>query len=187
VVVLKGDGITIEETGTTLIRHGVTSATFSSIPDVAFESIEVSLPAGRYSEFGANLPHGSYDFCGQKLSMPTEFKGQNGLEIHQNTPVAITGCPKAKKLTRAQKLTAALKACKKKHSKRKRAACARAARKKYGPLGKKGKKGKKAKQAARAAATGVGHAVTAAFDGASTWLDEVLTVREASNDRRANS
>ena len=58
--------------------------------------------------------------------MPTLFKAQNGLEIHQNTPIAVTGCPKA--LTRAQKLAAALKACRKKHNKARRAACERAAR-----------------------------------------------------------
>jgi hypothetical protein len=29
--------------------------------------------------------------------MPTLFVAQNGLEIHQQTPIAVTGCPKAKK------------------------------------------------------------------------------------------
>ena len=60
--------------------------------------------------------------------MPTFLKAQNGIEIHQNTPVAVTGC---KGLTRAQKLAAALKACHRKHGK-KRAACEKAARKAYG-------------------------------------------------------
>jgi hypothetical protein len=62
--------------------------------------------------------------------MPTFFKASNGLEIHQNTPVTVTGCPKAK--TRAQLLAAALKACHKKHNKAKRAGCEKAARKAYG-------------------------------------------------------
>ena len=132
VAVIKGDGITIESHGHTFIngKTGVTSATFESVPDVPFESIEVTVPQGPYSEFGANLPHGSDDFCGQKLVMPVRFKAQNGLEITQSTPVAVTGCPKA--LTKAQKLAAALKACHKKHGK-KRAACEKAARKAYGP------------------------------------------------------
>ncbi|HEY5295980.1 MAG TPA: hypothetical protein VIJ70_10945, partial [Gaiellaceae bacterium] len=30
------------------------------------------------------------------LVMPTEFVGQNGAAIHENTPVAVTGCSKAK-------------------------------------------------------------------------------------------
>jgi hypothetical protein len=60
--------------------------------------------------------------------MPILFKAQNGAEIKRNVPVGVTGCPKS--LTNKQKLAAALKACKKKHGK-KRAACEKAARKKY--------------------------------------------------------
>jgi hypothetical protein len=108
---------------------------------VPFESIEVNLPTGPYSEFGANLPaNAKYNLCGQKLVMPTSFKAQNGLELHQNTPIAVTGCPKTKALTRAQKLTAALKACHKDKKRAKRQACEHAARKKYGAVKKKRKK-----------------------------------------------
>jgi hypothetical protein len=131
VVVLQGYGITVDLVGETFIsKAGITSATFRNTPDVPFESIEVTVPSGPFSEFGANLPakaHGS--FCGQKLIMPIIFKAQNGLEIHQNTPIAVTGCPKAK--TRAQLLAAALTACRKKHG-RGRASCEKAARKAYG-------------------------------------------------------
>jgi len=131
VLVLDGSNVHIELHGNTFIdsKTGVTSATFNNTPDVPFETIEVTVPQGKFSEFGVNLPasaHGS--FCGQKLVMPTFFKASNGLEIHQNTPVAVTGCPKA--LTRAQKLAAALKVCRKKHGK-KRAACEKAARRAY--------------------------------------------------------
>lgn len=95
IMVLSGYGITVELVGETFIdnKTGVTSATFANNPDVPFESIEVSVPAGEYSEFGSNLPHESYDFCGQKLKMPTLFKAQNGLEIHEETPIAVVGCP----------------------------------------------------------------------------------------------
>jgi hypothetical protein len=105
VLVLDGDGIRIELHGNTFIDHktGVTSATFRNTPDTPFESIEVTLPAGPYSEFGANLPHESYDFCGRNLIMPTLFKASNGLEIKQNTKVSVTGCPKAKKHKKAHK------------------------------------------------------------------------------------
>ena len=132
VLVLDGSGVHIELHGNTFInsKTGVTSATFLNTPDVPFESIEVTIPQGPFSEFGANLPaKANYSFCGQKLVMPTFFKASNGLDIHQNTPVTVTGCPKTK--TRAQKLAAALKACHKKHG-RKRAACERAARRAYG-------------------------------------------------------
>jgi hypothetical protein len=100
VAVIKGYGITIESHGHTFInsKTGVTSATFESVPDVPFESIEVTVPQGPFSEFGANLPaKANDDFCGQKLSMPILFKAQNGAEIKQNTPVTVTGCPKKPK------------------------------------------------------------------------------------------
>jgi hypothetical protein len=99
VLVLDGYGVHIELHGETFIsgKTGVTSATFRNTPDVPFESIEVKVPAGPNSEFGANLPGEKHNFCGQKLIMPTLFKAQNGLEIHQNTKVSVTGCKKAKK------------------------------------------------------------------------------------------
>jgi len=94
VILLSGDNVNVRLTGETFIegKTGITTATFPNNPDVPFESIEVTLPTGEYSEFGANLPHEGYDFCGQKLTMATEFKASNGLEIHQNTPVSVTGC-----------------------------------------------------------------------------------------------
>ena len=134
VAVLHGYGLTIESHGHTFIngKTGVTSATFESVPDVPFESIEVTVPQGPFSEFGANLPAKANDnFCGQKLVMPILFKAQNGQEIHQNVPVGVTGCPKAK--TRAQLYAAALKACHKDHNKAKRKKCEATARKRYGP------------------------------------------------------
>ncbi len=102
VLVLDGYGVHIELHGNTLIEKGVTSATFRNTPDVPFESIEVNIPTGPFSEFGAYLPHESYDFCGQKLVVPTLFKAQNGLEIHQNTPVAVTGCPPSLSITKTK-------------------------------------------------------------------------------------
>lgn len=131
VTVLQGYGVTIELHGETFVdnKTGITSATFKSLPEVPFETAEVTLPTGRYSEFGANLPAKDYyNFCGQTLKMPTLFVGSNGVEVHQDTPVAITGCKNT--LTRAQKLTAALKACRKKtHTKR--AACEAQAKRRY--------------------------------------------------------
>jgi hypothetical protein len=56
---------------------------------------------------------------------------------------AVAVKPKAKPLTRAQKLAAALKSCKKDKKKAKRQACERAARKKYAPPKKAKRKGRK--------------------------------------------
>ena len=99
VIVLKGYGITIELHGETFINKttGITSATFHNTPDVPFQTIEVNIPTGRYSEFGTNLPgKHPYNFCGHKLTMPTLLKAQNGQETHQNTPITITNCKTTK-------------------------------------------------------------------------------------------
>ena len=131
-MVLQGDDITVDLVGTTFInKAGITSTTFKSVPDVPFSSFELTLPEGRYSALGANLPaKAKYNLCGQKLVMPTELIAQNGSIIHQKTPITITGCTKAS-LSRAQKLTRALNACKHK-AKGKRAGCAQAARREFG-------------------------------------------------------
>jgi hypothetical protein len=134
-LVLQGDGVRIDLVGTTFIsKKGITSTTFKTVPDAPFSTFELTLPEGKYSALAANG-----NLCTSKLAMPTAFVGQNGAEIHESTPISVTGCAKAKALTRAQKLTAALKACRLK-VKGKRAACKRQARQRYGPLKKKGKK-----------------------------------------------
>jgi hypothetical protein len=137
IMVLQGYGITIDLVGDTFIsKTGITSSTFKTVPDQPVTSFELVLPQGPYSALTANG-----NLCTSKLSMPTEFVGQNGALLNRNTPVNVTGCPKVKTLTRAQKLALALKACHKQHSHTKRKACERQARKKYGPV-----KAKKAKR-----------------------------------------
>jgi len=93
IVVLQGYGVTIHLIGDTFINsEGITSSTFKQVPDVPISLFELALPEGPYSALaaGGNL-------CNGKLAMPTEFIGQNGAEIHQSTPVEVTGCPKAHK------------------------------------------------------------------------------------------
>jgi hypothetical protein len=138
IMVLQGYGLTIDLTGNTFInKAGVTSSTFPAIPDQPVTSFELILPEGPNSALAANG-----NLCTSKLTTPNTFIGQNGAAFTQNTKVAVTGCPKAKTLTRAQKFKLALKACHKQHNKAKRKACERQARKKYGPV-KKAKKSKK--------------------------------------------
>jgi hypothetical protein len=111
VIKLEGDNVAIELRAETLIKNGVTSATFRDTPDVPFENIEVSLPAGPFSEFGGNLPAKAKEsFCGQKLSVGTQFTAQNGLESGQPVSVKVENC---KKKTRKNKGSA------KRHSARK--------------------------------------------------------------------
>ena len=132
IMVLQGDNITVDLVGTTFIsKSGITSTTFKTVPDVPFSTFELTLPTGQFSALGANLPgKAKYSFCGQKLVMPTEMVAQNGTVIRQNTPVTTTGCTKAS-LSRAQKLTRALNACRHK-AKGSRAGCAQAARREFG-------------------------------------------------------
>jgi hypothetical protein len=90
-MVLQGDNVTIDLVGTTFIsKAGITSTTFKAAPDVPFSSFELTLPQGKYSALGANG-----NLCTQKLIMPTQFIGQNGAEIHQSTPISVTGCKPA--------------------------------------------------------------------------------------------
>lgn len=137
IIVLQGYGVTVQLVGTTFIsKAGVTSSTFKTVPDVPFNTFELTLSQGKFSALASNLPASAKgSFCGQKLVMPAEFLAQNGALVRQNTPVAVTGCAKHK-LTRAQKLAAALRACRHKPTSR-RAACARKAHRKYGGVKRK--------------------------------------------------
>jgi hypothetical protein len=114
----------------------ITFSTFESTPDAPFTRFETTLPAGPHSALTANVPESKhFNLCGEKLVMPTEITGQNGVLIQESTIVKVTGCKAvSKKLTRAQLLAKALAACRKKykHNKHKRAACERSARRKYG-------------------------------------------------------
>jgi hypothetical protein len=134
VIVLQGYGVTVDLVGTTFInKAGITSTTFKTVPDTPFNTFELTLPQGKFSALAANG-----NLCTSKLLMPSEFLAQNGALLKQNTPIVVTGCAKHK-LTRAQKLKAALKACRKKHNKAKRAACRRQVHRRYGPIKKKKK------------------------------------------------
>jgi hypothetical protein len=127
----RGANIRIDLDGRTDIKKGITYSRFETVPDAPITSFETVLPQGPHSVLSANG-----NLCTAKLVIPTQLTGQNGATLTQSTKVAVTGCPKTKALTRAQKLALALKACHKKHG-AKRKACERAARKRYGPVVKK--------------------------------------------------
>jgi hypothetical protein len=144
IMVLQGYGVTVDLVGDTFIdKQGITSSTFKTVPDVPFSTFELTLPQGPHSALATNVPaDAQYSLCGQKLSMPTELVAQNGAIISQSTAMSVTGCAKTKALTRAQKLARALKVCHKKSKGRKRVACERAARKRFGMVkGKRKSKG----------------------------------------------
>ena len=128
IIVLQGYGVTIDLVGNTFIKHGVTSSTFRSTPDTPFESFELTFPEGKFSALAANgnlctagktitvskrvkrRVHGRLKTVtvkvkkkGPGLVMPIALTGQNGAVIHQNTPVSVTGCPKAHKKAKHKK------------------------------------------------------------------------------------
>jgi hypothetical protein len=108
-VVLQGDGVRADLVGSTFIsKASVTSSTFKSLPDVPVSSFELYLPAGPDSALTANG-----NLCKSSLAMPTTFIAQNGTELRQSTPIAVSGCPKStKKPKKAKKPSKARKASK---------------------------------------------------------------------------
>jgi hypothetical protein len=131
----RGGTIRIDLDGRTDIKKGITYSRFETLPDAPISSFETIFPQGPHSVLAA-----TGNLCTSKLAMPTQLVGQNGALVNQMTKLTVTGCPKTKTLTRAQKLALALKACHKQPKGAKRAGCERAARKKYGAVKKKGKK-----------------------------------------------
>jgi hypothetical protein len=92
ILALKGYGINFHLVGTTFIsKAGITSTSFKQVPDVPIASFELTLPQGPNSALAANG-----NLCTSKLIMPTSFIAQDAAEIHQNTRITPTGCPKNK-------------------------------------------------------------------------------------------
>ena len=137
--VLQGEGIKLVLDGKTQIKNQITYSKFESTPDAPFTTFETVLPAGPHGVLTPNVAEKKhFDLCGETLLMPTTIVAQNGATIQHNTKITIEGCSAVesshvKKLTRAQQLATALKACrtKHKHSNRKRIRCERLARKRY--------------------------------------------------------
>jgi hypothetical protein len=92
IIVLQGYGVTLDLHGETFIsKQGITSSTFHTIPDAPVGSFELTLPQGPDSALAANG-----NLCKSKLTMPIAFTAQNGMAIHQSTPITVTECSKAK-------------------------------------------------------------------------------------------
>ncbi len=143
-LVLQGEGVKIVVDGKTYIHEGITYSKFETSPDAPFSTFETVFPKGPHSALTPSVPEKeNFNLCKQTLTIPTEITGQNGAFISQTTPVVITGCKgvEAFKITKAQLLAKALKACRTKYKakskKAKRVKCEKAARKKYGSPAKK--------------------------------------------------
>jgi hypothetical protein len=92
VVVLQGEGVTIEVRGGTLIHKGAVTTRFA-IPDVPISSFQLNFPRGPFPMFGANLPAKAGDsFCSSKLMLPATVLGQNGTRFTHRTRIHVSGC-----------------------------------------------------------------------------------------------
>jgi uncharacterized repeat protein (TIGR01451 family) len=95
VVVLQGEGITLDLIGNTQIKKGITTSTFNAVPDAPFSTFDLVLPQGPHSALGADIPASAKgSLCRQRLVMPTSITGQNGAVVRQTTKVAVSGCPR---------------------------------------------------------------------------------------------
>jgi Domain of unknown function DUF11 len=104
VVILQGEGVTVQLIGSINIKKGVTSSTFASVPDAPISAFELKLPEGPHSGLAAVLPaKAKGNLCGTSLAMPTTITGQNGAQVRQSTKIAVSGCPKAKRKTRKKR------------------------------------------------------------------------------------
>jgi hypothetical protein len=91
VMVLQGDGVTLDLAGETFISpDSTTSSTFRGLPDLPVRRFDLALPSGYHSVLAGNG-----NFCTGPMYMPTVIKGQNGTAIKLNTKVAVSGCKPA--------------------------------------------------------------------------------------------
>jgi hypothetical protein len=94
-IVLQGEGVTVILDGQTDIKRGITSSTFASAPDVPLSGFQLTMPEGPYSLLAANGT-----LCTSKLLMPTTIVGWSGVAVKQNTRIAVSGCPRARVVSR---------------------------------------------------------------------------------------
>jgi uncharacterized repeat protein (TIGR01451 family) len=107
VLILQGEGVTLELVGSIDIKKGITSSTFARVPDAPISSFELKLPEGPHSGLAAVLPpKAKGSLCGTSLVMPTTLTGQNGAVLKQNTKIAVTGCAKATRRAHGKKTKA---------------------------------------------------------------------------------
>ena len=128
-MVLQGDGVKIELVGDTLIKKGVTSTTFKTVPDDPFSSFEITLGQGPYSALTANgnlckptvtktvkkkvrvqvngrmrtVTRKVKEQVSTSLTIPSDYVAQNGATDDVKVPVTVTGCAKAHKAAKRAK------------------------------------------------------------------------------------
>jgi hypothetical protein len=93
VLLLQGEGVTVELSGALRISHGLTRGVFT-VPDARIDSFEMRLPRSPTSVLTtAKLPgraHGK--LCAARIFVPTTITAQNGTMIKRHMLIAVTGC-----------------------------------------------------------------------------------------------
>jgi hypothetical protein len=90
VLVLHGDGVTVQLEGTLAISHdGSIGAAFRALPDVPLHSFSLTLPRGTHSMLGA-----TESLCSKRLELPYRLTSQSGKSIAATARVAVSGCSK---------------------------------------------------------------------------------------------
>jgi hypothetical protein len=99
--VLQGEGIMVDVVGQSIVKHGVISGVFRSLPDVPISTLGMVLNVGAHSLLASNLQaKAKWSLCGQSLAMPTAITGQNGAVVKQTTRIEVSGCPKQRRRLR---------------------------------------------------------------------------------------
>ena len=90
---LSGDGVTVQVTGHTQIKKGITFSRFETVPDAPISTFELKLPSGPKSLLGV-----FGNICTPKVAktlvMPTTITAQSGAVLKQSTKLSVTGCKK---------------------------------------------------------------------------------------------
>jgi hypothetical protein len=86
-IILQGEGVSVVLDGETDIKKGITSSTFTSVPDVPIGVFALTLPEGPYSLLSSNAV-----LCTSAMTIPTTIIAQSGTTVSHRTKVAVTGC-----------------------------------------------------------------------------------------------
>jgi hypothetical protein len=133
VLILQGEGITLQVTGHTQIKKGITYSRFETVPDAPISTFELNLPESPTSALAATqslcantravtvkkrvlihrdgktrrITRAVKTQVAEPLTMPTTITAQDNAVLNQTTKIAVTGCAKAVKTktkkTKAQK------------------------------------------------------------------------------------
>jgi hypothetical protein len=129
IVVLQGYGVPINLVSSTLITKKGSPIQPSRQTQQPINSFELTLPQGKFSALAANgnlckptktetvkkkvtvkrngktvkVTRKVSEQVAAPLTIPSEFIAQNGAELKQDTPISVTGCPKAHKAAKKAK------------------------------------------------------------------------------------